>query len=88
MDENEMKLSANENNVSDYSIYPNPSKNFIYVKSATAILQLRIFDQLGNLIVSEFSQNRIDISALSKGLYFMQINDEDGGKILKKIIRE
>jgi len=72
-------LSINENEASEFSIYPNPSKNNITVKSANnPINQIEIYNVLGQRVLNfDFSNSLsedINISALNSGMYLVKIN--------------
>lgn len=57
-------------------IYPNPAKDFIYIKSLTPISEVQIFDVYGNLIANEKLQGeKVDVSNLENGIYFILEND-------------
>ncbi|MCF7569327.1 S8 family serine peptidase [Sabulilitoribacter arenilitoris] len=64
------------------SIYPNPSKEFIYVKTPLNKNKLAItfFDVLGKQVLHQLinnTNNRIDISLLSKGVYIANVKHQD-----------
>jgi hypothetical protein len=62
-------------------LYPNPASNKISLKtefSADAVIM--IYNSHGKLISTVYATKEIDISTLSKGLYFIKLNDS--GKIL------
>lgn len=63
-----------------YSIYPNPSVDFIHVQSPKQVV-LKLSDLVGKTIYESEDKHSIDISALAAGLYFLQIA-EPSGKIL------
>ena len=71
------------------SIYPNPSSELINIISANKnITDIYIADITGKLLygVSNLDTERqtIDISSLTQGIYFVNINDEVTKKIIKK----
>lgn len=58
-------------------IYPNPVKETLYINAGN-IQQLSIYDQAGRLINSQnTSENIIDVSALSSGLYILKMYVEN-----------
>jgi len=70
------------------SIYPNPAKDAITVKNAKSA-NIKIFDLQGRILLSEHCSNnnmQIDVSFLSKGVYFVQILLNNSIKIEKIII--
>lgn len=66
----------------DVSIYPNPVENTLYVegKDLNKIPNVQIFDITGKIILDIknpfINNNEIDVRTLSKGLYFIKINDK------------
>ncbi len=76
---------------SSVSIFPNPSANFITIKTNDVYLNktYSIFNALGQQVLSGKLANEttiLDISSLTKGFYFMQIGEEEKQifKLMKK----
>ncbi|MCL2596943.1 MAG: M6 family metalloprotease domain-containing protein [Paludibacter sp.] len=72
-------------------LYPNPATNklFVIVNSHTTIHKAQIVDITGKTIAEDcqlLSDNSIDISALSQGVYFIKI-ETDKGFIVDKFIK-
>ena len=67
--------------------YPNPTSTNFYIKSKIKIKGIRIYNVLGKLVksINKDKQN-IDISAFSKGSYFVKVFTEQG--TINKIIRK
>jgi len=59
------------------AIYPNPSSNFITIKGLKNASYYRIFDLNGKQFMQGSYSNRIDVSQLSKGIYFIEIKEEE-----------
>lgn len=84
----------------DFSIYPNPAKNGyinidIIENKPITINEIKIYDNLGRLVQSDakysgqgFNKISVDISNLSKGIYFLNIENFDGAIIQDKILIE
>ena len=66
------------------SVYPNPTTGRIYIK-AEGLLQAEIFDINGKLLKTS-SEQEIDMSALSGGLYLIKIKTTKGIGIKKVIL--
>jgi len=74
-------------NFKSVRLYPNPSVGQLLIDSGgLKILKIRIFDLLGKELAT-FQTNEIDISHLSRGIYFAKIKTEFG-ELTKKIIKE
>jgi hypothetical protein len=80
-------LSVNENSFLDFKIYPNPVLDKLYISSeGKQIISLTISSIKGEKVLENIPvYNQIDVSALSKGLYFIEINTSEGRSIEKFI---
>ncbi len=66
----------NINPESEFSIFPNPAKNKIYIsgKEGRIIKEVSIYNQLGQKVISEkHITNMIDISNLRQGMYVIEL---------------
>lgn len=79
-------LSANNTIQKDVRLFPNPSKNTIYVQGINNEFEYQITDVNGKLQLSGKTKNSIQIENLSKGIYFLKII-QGSDKIVKKIIK-
>tara|TARA_B100000902_G_scaffold277742_1_gene263550 strand:+ start:10493 stop:12745 length:2253 start_codon:yes stop_codon:yes gene_type:complete len=83
-------LSINQENI-DYEVFPNPSRNTIIVNSTLKnIDNINIRDNLGRIIINipidgPLSYVQVDVSNLSKGVYYISIGEE--GRI-KKFVKQ
>jgi hypothetical protein len=78
----------------DIEVFPNPSKNGMFSVSKNNLVpisKIKIFDTTARLLksmdASKTNQTNIDISGLSKGIYFMELSNETD-KTVKKIVIE
>ena len=69
-------LSVENNKNEKYTLFPNPSSDFINVLGVKATDKYEISDMLGNKISEGIYNNKIDISHFSKGYYFLKINNQ------------
>ncbi len=72
-------LSSNNvisKNKQDIIIYPNPANSVVYLQHSDAILAIELYDITGKLISSYGAVDKIDVSNLSKGIYFIQFLTE------------
>lgn len=72
----------------NFHFFPNPASNFlnVEVESRSAI---KVFDAIGKLIIiKEFQTgvNRMDLTELQNGVYYLQIN-QDGNVVTRKFIK-
>ena len=74
-------VSNLESNHSSFKFYPNPSETLLYVHFNDESInntQLNIFNAFGQLVSKQnvtSNQLKIDISHLSKGVYFIKANN-------------
>lgn len=73
--------------ISKLSVYPNPTKGEINIKSDKKIKSSEILDFSGKSILKTTS-GKTDISSLPKGSYVMQVEFTDGTSVSEKIIKE
>ncbi|MCF6348385.1 MAG: T9SS type A sorting domain-containing protein [Flavobacteriaceae bacterium] len=92
---NTSTLTVNQNTLQNFSIYPIPTTRILTVTSKTTIVQIEIYNKLGQLVFSKNDNlsavqtgNNIDISVLNKGFYFCKVKDENGNVGIKKILKE
>ena len=70
-----------------YSLFPNPSSNFIRVNGLNEVKSYNIFNAVGSEILSGIVLNNedpINIQGLSNGVYFLKLNDKTPLKFIKK----
>lgn len=80
-------LSVTKNEKLEVRIFPNPVSEKLYITSKNdAILKVSLYSINGQLIFSK-NQNleSIDVSALSKGIYFIEVISCEGVKIQKLV---
>ncbi len=76
------------------SLSPNPSKNELFLTSKNTVgnLKIKIFNIEGKLLSTENivleNQTSIDVSQLTNGIYFLNIEDENGNTTIKKFIKQ
>jgi hypothetical protein len=85
-------LSIDENNLSDrlIKIVPNPANDFITV-TGNSLQQALVFDALGKEIITTSittPTTTIDVSSLTKGIYFIVVKDKNNTTHKEKIIIE
>lgn len=82
-------LSTESQTKTTFSIHPNPTENFITIKSQeTPINEIKILNTLGQEVLLIENNNTLgrtlDISSLNNGMYFVVINSNTTKKIIKK----
>lgn len=75
-----------DNNRNNISIYPNPSSDFIIVKHIDNTVNYQVIDLRGVIVRKgriNQSDNRINLTGLTSGLYLVKVDDHQSVKILK-----
>ena len=83
-------LSVNDAIASKFSVYPNPAKDFLTIDSRNInISSVNVFNVLGTKVLErkELNDNKLDVSSLSNGIYFLKIS-ADNASVTKKFIVE
>ena len=71
-------------------IYPNPGKNEVQIESTKTLLNIKIYDALGKIVLTqntELTSNTINISSLKNGVYWVNITDSEGNKTIKSLLK-
>ncbi|WP_165828281.1 peptide-N-glycosidase F-related protein [Chryseobacterium phosphatilyticum] len=72
----------------DVSIFPNPTSDFVNIKSKTAVASLSLFSMDGKKLLETYKEDRINISSYSTGVYLLNITLKDGTHFKHKIIKK
>ena len=88
------QVSVEENEVllEDFEVYPNPTSDAFYFKSNNTnnySYHIQLLDLSGKTITETESSlsNKIDVSNISNGIYFIRFsNNETGSTLVKKVI--
>ncbi|MBT5089610.1 MAG: T9SS type A sorting domain-containing protein [Flavobacteriales bacterium] len=73
--------SVQENNTSEFNIYPHPVKNVLTIVGDYSSAD--IYDVFGKLVLTSETQKTIDVSTLSNGVYLVNINSENSTTVKK-----
>lgn len=80
--------SFEENNSNHFEIYPNPTKDFVHLKSIDFenCNEIKVFSIDGKLEKSTPFKNVVTLEGLASGVYYIQLSSE-GKNFMKKIIK-
>ncbi|MDR6157716.1 glucuronoarabinoxylan endo-1,4-beta-xylanase [Chryseobacterium sp. SLBN-27] len=85
-------LSAKGAELNQSRIYPNPAKTEIFVELKSRNATASIYDSKGSLLRSDLKmnsgKNRIDVSAFTSGVYFIELSDESNQHFKHKFIKQ
>lgn len=81
-----LTLTTSQNQISGLQVYPNPTKNFLNIKTdSDSTKNVEIYDIVGKKVLVENTQNRLDVSSLLTGMYIVKIT-EDGKTSTKRLV--
>jgi hypothetical protein len=83
--------SIAENEYHNIVIYPNPTDNYLCFSNLESekLMSIKIYNIFGQSVLnfSDFDADKIDVSNLVKGIYFVEIKNENE-KIIQKMIKK
>lgn len=79
-------LSNNTEEKVVFALYPNPTSEILNVETAEIIQEATVFNNLGKQILKT-NQPNVNVSALSSGIYFLELKT-NSGKETKKFIKK
>jgi hypothetical protein len=71
-------------------IYPNPARENINIVSSERIIDIRIFNQMGQMVEFINTDNKhisVNTSNLNTGMYVVQVRTEEGTEVRKLLIQ-
>jgi hypothetical protein len=69
-------------------IFPNPTNDELFIKSNLKIEKVELYSTLGTLLISENNfKEKISVSALPTGIYFLRVYT-DKGLVVSKVVKE
>jgi hypothetical protein len=88
-DETSVLLSISENKLTLINISPNPATHKIKIKTSLPFSTIEIYNSFGKKVPTLIIPNEkeIDISFLSKGVYYLKIHLKDNNSIVRKIVK-
>lgn len=69
-------------------LFPNPVVDQLTIKTNSQKFQIKLYNQLGQLLISESNESNLDVSHLNFGIYYVNILSEKEGIHSFKIIKE
>ena len=83
-------LSITTQNIKEISIYPNPVKNNLNIEAKSALKLITVYNTLGKKLIdkkTDQSKLTVDVSNLPSGIFLLNINDSQGNKTTRKLIK-
>jgi len=80
-------LGTNDNLMTDYKIYPNPTSGFATIESSETVKEVSIYNMIGQQ-VSKGNSSEINLSNVETGIYLVQILFENGSTATQKLVKK
>ena len=71
----------------EFTVYPNPSRNYINIETQDLVKYVTIYNLQGMRVKETTKINTVDVSSLSTGLYFVEVSTETERSV-QKFIKE
>jgi hypothetical protein len=82
-------LGLDGHEIKDFVVYPNPTKNSFSIQTQEELSSIIVYNNIGNVVGTiKPSTGSYDISFLSNGVYFIEIQAISGKKSYEKIVKE
>lgn len=85
--ENTATLSIADIEKIAFTIVPNPTTDFITIRSKQIIKNIQVYSQIGTKVL-ETTQNTISLANLPSGIYFIKITNPQSHSLIKKVIKK
>jgi pimeloyl-ACP methyl ester carboxylesterase len=89
----DIKISSNTNSsikseIESIHIYPNPVYDVVFINSQYIIKEISIYNINGQSMENKIVENKINVSNLTKGVYFLKLTDQTGKNHTSKFVKE
>lgn len=81
-------LQTTSNQMPDVNLFPNPTQNDVEINTSIDIKQINLTTIDGKFVKALTDTKHVDLTGLSKGMYFLTITTKENNIIVKKIIKE
>ncbi len=84
----DVTLGVEDVNTVGFTIYPNPTnQGFVNIESTSTSgeIQVAVYNVIGKQVINTSVINRLDVSALTSGIYLVKISQE-GASVTKKLV--
>ena len=86
------KLNCSSNSINELelshkvSIYPNPAQDVIFIRSEVSLKSIALTNVIGQSFDVKLVNDKLDVSQMQKGLYFLTITSSTNTSLVKKIV--
>ena len=80
-------MATNQNQILGLQVYPNPTKNILnIVTDLNSTKNIEIYDMIGKKVLATNTNNEVNVSSLTPGLYLAKITEEGKNSTIKVVI--
>ena len=78
-----------ERNLQELSLLPNPVQDILVLNNIDNVQFIYVYSSSGQIFeVDKISENRYDVSGLSKGVYTVLVIDDEGNNLVGKVLKQ
>lgn len=88
-------LGTDDFTKNNFEVYPNPVSNELNIDLNSFSengLSAKIYNTLGSLVETKntisIEKNKVDVSQLNNGIYFIEINNKENERVIKRFIKQ
>ncbi|NMM49540.1 T9SS type A sorting domain-containing protein [Marinigracilibium pacificum] len=85
--ENSTYLGVDNEFNEEYTVYPNPAKEILNIKSADKIKEFEILNASGNVVLKGNESSSIEVGSLSPGAYLIRIHSDNNIPVTMKWLK-
>ena len=74
-------------NAPNFTMYPNPVKNTLFITSQDTIKSVEIYNITGQRVIKANNTLQVNTAALRSGVYMVRLTNQTGGVSVKKLIK-
>jgi len=86
--ENLFPLSINDEEISQFTIFPIPTSGILNISAAEEINSIAVYTMTGQKMLKNAYQESIDLSTFSKGIYVLEVTTTSGKTQKQRIIKQ
>ncbi len=83
----EIIVGIEDEKIARINIYPNPAIDMVSIEGVK-VIELQVIDLTGRVVLQEQNKQKVNISALNNGAYFMKIVDAENNVHVSKLVKK
>ncbi|WP_417588772.1 T9SS type A sorting domain-containing protein [Owenweeksia hongkongensis] len=85
------EISLTEESLAEIAIYPNPTNDFLNLENLPKEGHVTIYNLSGNILLQQtFNEesSSLDLSDIPKGVYLLELQNKNGERVFRKVMKE